>query len=161
LLPPVRLVDVVELLVLVRLSRRPSDHSDHSDPTLARQDLRVAPALHRLLDPLRRNAFLHHLVRYAVKLVRVAQAVDLDQLLAPAVPVRLRLHLVGEGAAVDAWRAVLPAQSLVPMEVLHLKTVVIADLFAKGCGRRSLRLAYCDRAALHLGFVRVFGRPIN
>jgi len=158
LLPPVRLVDVVELLVRVRLSRRPSDHCD---PTLARQDLRVAPALHRLLDPLRRNTFLHHLVRYAVKLVRVAQAVDLDQLLAPAVPVRLRLHLVGESAAVDAWRAVLPAQSLVPMEVLHLKTVVIADLFAKGCGRRSLRLAYCDRAALHLGFVRVFGRPIN
>lgn len=84
---------------------------------------------------MRRDTFLHELVAYAIQLVGVAQTIDLYQLLAAPVPVRLGLHLIGEGAAFEAWRAMINNTALmVGVEVLHLQAVVVADLLAESGG---------------------------
>ena len=68
-------------------------------------------------------------------MVGVAQAVDLDELLAASVPISLGLNLVVEGASFEAWAAVSrwrdAALMVVRMEVLDLEAVIVTDLLAE------------------------------
>ena len=77
---------------------------DRQQAFLTGNHLGVAPPLHSMLDPLRRDTLLEELVGDAVELVGLAEVGNVKQLLLTApVPVSLRLHFVREGAAVDYW----------------------------------------------------------
>ena len=65
-MPPCRLVRKIDLRLCSLMARLTANHSD---ATLTRQNLRITPTLHCLLDPLRRDAFVHELIADAIELI--------------------------------------------------------------------------------------------
>ena len=61
-----------------------------------------------------------------------------ELLLTAAMPVRLSLYFVGDGACVEPGGSVLgtPARRArtAMLQLLHVETILVADLLAEGCG---------------------------
>jgi len=133
-------VDLVFCVVVARWT------AYDSNAALAGHHLDIAAALHRLLNALRRDAFLEQLVRDAVELVLLAEARHIKQLLlAATVPVHFRLHLVADRAAIDDWGSVWRPTSHLILNLLHIKAVFVADLLVESRRRGAIaRIMFDD-----------------
>ena len=72
------------------------------------------------------------MVRYTIQLILLAKIGDIEELLlAATVPIRLCLHFVADGAAINhrrAVRVVIDATSSLIFDLLHIEAVFVADL---------------------------------